>query len=130
MRGRHLSLPSLFFSSYYVAPQSRKPRKSWQRSNRPLPKLRKVSVFFCRPCSRQGERLFDVSAAFVCLPLGENNLEAEVVLSLVASSEARPVEVTEGEGDEYERKQRCVEVKVREEGINASISEDPYYCSI
>ena len=53
-----------------------------------------------------------------------------MALSLVASSEARPVEVAEGDGDEYERKQRCVEVKVREEGTKASISEDPYYCSI
>ena len=80
-------------------------------------------MHFCRPCSRQGEWLFDVSAAFFHLPLGENNLETEVVLSLVASSEARPVEVTEGEGDEYERKQRCVEVKVRERGRNQRIHQ-------
>ena len=44
---------------------------------------------------------------------GENQLETKVLLSLVVGREARPVEVTEGNGDEQEKRQRCVEIKVR-----------------
>lgn len=55
------------------------------------------------------------------LLVGENELEAKVLLCLVVGREARPVEVTDGDEDDYEKKQRCVEVKVSELARNTPI---------